>query len=187
MGRTYVVEHRMKTGDTVLMKLPPRKIPLALADKDQKELEKLKKQGAIQPSTSTWAVPLVIVWKKGGSARMCLDYCRLNAVSEDVAYPITHMQDCLDTVAGSGVLSVMDITAAYHQIPVAAENILKTAFITKYGLYGFKTMPFGLKTAPLLYQQLMELGLSRLQWTVCLIYLDDVIIFKKHLKSTCRD
>ena len=73
----------------------------------------------------------------------------------------------------------MDITAAYHQIPVAEEDIPKTAFITKYGLYEFKTMPFGLKTAPQTYQRLMELTLSGLQWTACPIYLEDVIVYGK--------
>ena len=80
----------------------------------------------------------------------------------------------------------MDIMASYHQIPVVKEDIPKTAFITKYGLYEFKTMPFGLKTAPQTYQRLMELALSRLQWTACLIYLDDVIVdgktFEEHLQ-----
>ena len=88
--------------------------------------------------------------------------------------------------SGATIISTMDITAAYHQIPVAEEDIAKTAFITKYGLYEFKTMSFGLKTAPQSYQRLMELALSGLQWTACLIYLDDVIMygwtFKEHLK-----
>ena len=70
----------------------------------------------------------------------------------------------------------MDITAAYHQIPVAEEDIPKTAFITKYG---FKIMSFSLKTAPQTYHRLMELALSGLQWTACLIYLDDVIVYGK--------
>ena len=77
----------------------------------------------------------------------------------------------------------MDITAAYHQIPVAKEDIPKTAFITKYGLYEFKTMPFGLKTAPQTYQRLMELALSGLQWTACLIYLNGVIVYGKTFKE----
>ena len=79
----------------------------------------------------------------------------------------------------SNVFLTMDITAVYYQIPVAQEDIQKTAFITKYGLYKFKTMPFGLKTAPKMYQRLMELSLTELQWTACLIYLDDVIVYGK--------
>ena len=114
---------------------------------------------------------------------------RLNAVTEGVSYPIPCMQDCLDAVAGSGVFFVMDITAAYYQVPVTAKDIPKTAFITKYGLYEFKTLPFGLQTVPQTYQQLMELALLGMQWTACLIYLDDVIVFGKtfgeHLQRLC--
>ena len=110
---------------------------------------------------------------------MSLDYHRLSAVPEDVAYKTPHTQDCLNVVAGSSMFSIMDITATYHQICVAVKDIPKTAFITKYGLYELKTMPFELKIAPQTYQWLMELALSGLQWTACLIYLDDVIIFRK--------
>ena len=114
---------------------------------------------------------------------MSLDYHQLNAVTRDVAYPIPHTQDCLDVVAGATLFSTMDIMAAYHQIPVAKEDIPKTAFITKYGLYKFKTMPFGLKTSTQTYQRLMELALSGLQWTACLIYLNDVIVYGKTFKE----
>ncbi len=108
-----------------------------------------------------------------------MDYRRLNAVTEDDAFPIPRTQDCLDRVAGVTLFSTMDITSAYHQIPVAPEDVQKIAFVTKYGLFEFQTMPFGLKIAPATYQRLMELALSGLQWTSSLIYLDDVIVFGK--------
>ena len=145
---------------------------MAFADEDCKELEKLKKIGVNQPSTSPWAAPMVMVQKWCGAPRMCLDYQQLNAITKDVTYAIPHTQDCLDTVVGAIIFLMMDITAAYHQIPVAKEDIPKTSFITKYGLYEFTTMQFGLKTAPQTYQRLMELALSGLQWRACLIYLD---------------
>ena len=124
-----------------------------------------------------------MVWKCCGALQMCLDYCQLNVVTRDVAYPIPHTQDCLDAVAGATLFLMMDIMAAYHQIPVTKEDVPKMAFITKYGLYEFKTMSFGLKTAPQTYQRLMELALSGLQWTACLIYLDDVIVYGKTFKE----
>ena len=179
LGKTHLVEHHIETGDAALVKLPPQHIPLVFADEDCKELEKLNKRGVIQPSTSLWAAPFVMVQKCCGAPRMCLDYHQLNAVTKDVAYPIPHTQDCLDAVAGATLFPAMDITAAYHQILVAKEDIPKTAFITKYGLYEFKTMPFSLKTTPQTYQRLMELALSGLQWIACLIYLDDVIVYGK--------
>ena len=91
---------------------------------------------------------MVMVWKWCQVPRMCLDYWWLNAITKDTAYPIPHTQDCLDAVAEATIFLMMDITAAYHQVPVAKEDIPKTAFITKYGLYEIKIMPFSLKTAP---------------------------------------
>ena len=80
-------------------------------------------------------------------------------------------------MTGATMFSTMDITLAYNQVPVAEKDIPKTAFVTKYGLYEFTKMPFGLSTAPQTYEHLMELTLSGLQWSLCLIYLDDVIVF----------
>ena len=148
-------------------------------DEDHKALEKLQTQGVIQPSTSPWASPILLVKKKDGSTRPCVDYRRLNAVTHNDAYPVPRAQDCLDSMMGSGMFSTMDILSAYNQVPVAEEDIPKTAFSTKYGLFEFTTMPFGLMTAPATYQWLMELALSGLQWSLCLIYLDDVIVFSE--------
>ena len=145
LGKMRLVEHHIETGEAAPVKLPPWHIPLAFADEDCRELEKLRRRGVIQPSTSPWAAPLVMVQKCCGPLQMCLDYHQINAVTRDVAYPIPHAQDCLDAVAGATLILTMDIMAAYHQVPVAQEDILETAFIMKYGLYEFKTMPFGLK------------------------------------------
>ena len=185
-ARHNLVKHHIETWNAAPVKLPPQRIPLAFANEDHRELEKLKRRGVIQPSKSLWAAPLVMVWKCCGALQICLDYHRLIAVTKDVAYPIPHTQDCLDTVAGATLFLMMDINAAYHQIPVAKEDIAKMAFITKYGLYEFKMMPFGLKTTPQTYQRLMELALSGLQWTASLIYLDDVIVYGKTFDEHLR-
>ena len=177
LGRTHLVEHTIDTGDAKPIKQPPRWLPMAFADEDRKALEKLQTQGVIRPSTSPWALPILLVKKKDGSTRPCVDYRRLNAVTRNDAYPVPWAQECLDSMAGSGMFSTMDILSAHNQVPVAEEDIPKTAFSTKYGLFEFTTMPFGLMTSPATYQQLMELALSGLQWSLCLIYLDDVIVF----------
>ena len=101
------------------------------------------------------------------------------------AFPLPRTEDCLDAVSGSVLFSTLDITSAYNQIPVNEEDIHKTAFVTKYGLYEYTTMPFGLCNASSTFQRIIELALRGLQWITCLIYLDDVIIFginfKEHL------
>ena len=86
-------------------------------------------------------------------------------------------------MSGATMFSTMDITSIYNQVLVAEQDILKTAFVTKYGLYVSTKMPFGLSTAPQRYEHLMELTLSGLQWSLCLIYLDDVIVSSMILRS----
>ena len=177
LGRTHLIEHEIDTGDTKPVKLPPRRMPLAFAGEDLTALQKLKAQGTIRPSSSPWVAPLVLVHKKDGSVRPCVDYRRLNFSTCKDAFPIPRTQDCLDALEGAKLFSTLDITSAYNQIPVREEDIAKTAFISKYALYEFTTMPFGLCNAAATFQRLMEVALCGLQWVTCLIYLDDVIIY----------
>ena len=116
--------------------------------------------------------------EKDGSTRLCVNYQNLNAMTHNGAYPVPRAQDCLDTMVGSGMFSTMDILLAYNQVPMSETDIPKTTLTTKYGLFEFTTMPFGLMTAPTSYHQLMELEFG-LQWSLCLIYVDDVIVFSK--------
>ena len=104
-------------------------------------------------------------------------YRRLNAVTRKDAYPLPRTQECLDTVSGASQFSTFDRTAGYHQVLIRNEDISKTAFGTKYGLYEFKTMPFGLRNSPANFQRLMDLVLHGLLWQTCLIYLDAVIVY----------
>ena len=177
LGLTHLTEHGIETGDAKPVKQPPRRLPTAFAGEDKKAIEKLLAQDIIQPSRSPWASPVVLVKKKDGTARLCVDYRRLNSVTKKDAFPIPSTQDCLDTVAGSVLFSTMDITSAYNQVPIKKEDIPKTAFVTRSGFYEYKTMSFGLTNAPATFQRLMELALAGLQWECCLIYLDDVICF----------
>ena len=179
LGLTHLTEHAIITGDAAPVKQAPRRVPIAFVGEEQKALEKLHRQGTIRPSTSPWASPIVLVKKKNGSTRPCVDYRRLNLLTEKDAFPLPRTSDCLDAVSGARVFSTLDITSAYNQIPVREADVPKTAFVTKYGLYEFTTMPFGLCNAPATFQRVMELALSGLQWNTCLIYLDDVIIFSK--------
>ena len=116
---------------------------MAFAGEDKEAIDKLWKQGSIRPSTSPWASPIVLVRKKDGKVRTCVDYRRLNSVTKKDAFPIPRVQDCLDAVAGAVLFSTMDITAAYNQIPMRSEDIPKTAFCSRQGLMEFMTMPFG--------------------------------------------
>ena len=177
LGHTHLVEHTIDTGDAKPINQPPRQVPIALAGEEREALGKLQAQGVIHSLTSPWSSLIVLVQKISGQVQPCIDYQQLNKVTKDVACPIPRTQDCLNVMTGATMFSTMDITLAYNQVPVAEKDIPKTAFVTKYGLYEFTKMPFGLSTAPQTYECLMELTLSGLQWSLCLIYLDDVIVF----------
>lgn len=161
------------------IKQPPRRVPLAFAEAEKECITQLEKQRVIRKSTSPWASPIVLVRKKNGKVRPCVDYRRLNAVTEPDAFPLPRIQDCLDSVAGSAIFSTFDLISGYQQIPMKESDIPKTAFVTKYGLYEFLTMPFGLMNAGARFQRLMEIVLQGLQWQSCLVYLDDIIEFSK--------
>ena len=150
-------------------------------------LEEMVQQDVIQHSSSPWVSPIVLVKKKDGTTRFCVDYRRLNEATRKDAYPLPRIDITLDTLAGSYWFSTLDLLSGYWQVEIAEEDRCKTAFCTTEGLYEFKVMPFGLCNAPATFQRLMDLVLSGLQWSQCPVYLDDVIIvgrtFKEHLQN----
>lgn len=177
LGRTNLIEFSIDTGDAKPIKQPPRRVPLAFANEEKVLIEQMEKQGIIRKSTSPWSSPLVLVLKKNGKVRACVDYRMVNSVSKKWAWPLPRIQDCLDSIAGASIFSTFDLTSGFNQIPVKEEDIPKTAFVTKYGLHEYTTLPFGLSNGPACCQRLMELVLNGLQWQILLIYLDDTILF----------
>jgi hypothetical protein len=183
LGLTHLAEHSIDTGDARPVKQAPRRVPHAFSEEEKKAIDQLLEQKVIRKSTSPWASPIVLVRKKNGKVRPCVDYRRLNEVTKNDAFPLPRTQDCLDAMAGSVLFSCFDLTSGYHQIPVKKDDIPKTAFCTKYGLFEFVTLPFGLHTAAATCQRVMELALQGLQWVSCLIYMDDAIVFSRDLDS----
>ncbi|CAC5357182.1 Retrovirus-related Pol polyprotein from transposon 17.6 [Mytilus coruscus] len=183
LGRTSLIEFCIETGDAKPIKQPPRLVPMAYAGEEKKLIDQMTNQGIIQKSTSPWSSPLVLVLKKNRKVRACCDYRILNRATKPQAWPLPRIQDCLDTVAGRVIFSTFDLTSGFNQIPVRSEDIPKTAFVTKYGLYEYKTLPFGLTNGSACCQRLMELVLSGLQWQILLIYLDDIILFSSNFSQ----
>ncbi|CAC5408305.1 unnamed protein product [Mytilus coruscus] len=143
-------------------------------------------QGIIQKSNSPWGSPLQLVVKKNGKIRPCCDYRQVNSLTRLDSFSIPRIQDCLDPVGGATLMSTFDLTSGYNHIPMKKDDISKTAFVTKYGLYEFKTMPFGVCNGPATCQRLMELVPYGLQWQICLIYLDIIVSsngFEEHVKA----
>ena len=140
----------------------------------------------IQPSSSPWASPIVLVKEKDGSMHFCIDYRKVNAVTRKDAYPLSRVDDALDTLASCKWFTTLDLLSGYWQLEVDATDREKTAFTTSEGLYEFTKMQFGLCNAPATFQRLMDLILAGLQWSNCLVYLDDILIIGKKISRTFR-
>ena len=187
MGRTKRIKHSICTGDSPPIRQAVRRVPPARREEVKQLLGNMLKNDVIQPSSSPWASPIVLVRKKDGSMRFCIDYRKVNAVTRKDAYPLPRIDTTLDTLAGSQLFSTLDLLSGYWQVEVEEEDRAKTAFCTTEGLFEFKVMPFGLCNGPATFQRLMDLVLAGLQWSQCLVYLDDIIIigrdFEEHLSN----
>jgi hypothetical protein len=136
----------------------------------------------IEESDSRLSFPVVIV-KQNGKYRFCVDYRNLNRFTKHTIYPMQRSDEMFDALAGKSVFSNLDAARGYHQIEVDEKDRWKTAFLTHRGLYHYKRMPFGLKTAPAVFQKFMDNMLGRLRWTCALCYIDDVIIFSNSIEE----
>ena len=137
----------------------------------------------IKNSDSPWASPIVLVTKKDGSTRFCIDYRRLNNVTRKDAYPLPNNNETLETLSVAEWFNTLDLASGYWQVPVAPADRAKTAFTTRKGLFEWKVMPFGLSNAPATFSRLMELALRGLHWERCLIYLDDIVVFWRNFEQ----
>ena len=136
-GRTTLAEQRIHTGSSPPIRQPPYRLAHAHRDKVEKELEEMQRCGIISSSSSEWASPMVLVKKKDGTLRLCVDYRRVNAASATEAYPLPHIDDIIDQIGRAKYLTTLDLTRGHWQVPVASENRHKTAFCTPFGLFEF--------------------------------------------------
>lgn len=176
LGRTDRVQHRINTGTAAPIRQPPRRLPLGKREIEKEEISKLLNRGVIEPSNSPWSSAVVLVTKKDGTPRFCIDYRALNKVITHDAYPLPRVDECLDSLNGSKWYSCLDLNQGFFQIGLDPRDRDKTAFSTSQGLYQFTVTPFGLATSPSVFERLMEDVLRGLQWSECLVYMDDIIV-----------
>ena len=178
VGYNDEVTHKIETSGEPIKSHPRAKSP---REKEyiQQEVLKLLKEGKIEPSKSPWGAPVVLVRKKDGTLRFCIDFRRLNDCTKKDAYPLPRIDECLDCLSGSQWFCTLDLASGYWQVAMDPEDKEKTAFITHSGLYHWIVMPFGLCNAPATFCRLMETVLADIVWSRCLVYLDDIITFGK--------
>ena len=179
LGRYTTVCHTIDTQGADPVRQWMLRTPLDFLGEEEKVLNTMLGQGVLQPSSSDWASAPVLVRKKDGSVRCCVDYRELNSKTRKDAFPLPLIDECLDSLDVTQWLSTLDMASGYHQISMAPEDRQKTAFITKFGLFEYVRMPFGLCNAPATFQRAMNLVLEGLTWKQLLAYIDDVIVLGK--------
>ena len=183
LGRTDIIMHHIATNNARPVRQSLRRHPPAHQEAISQHVDNMLKQGTIEPAMSPWASNVVLVRKKDGSLRCCIDYRQLNSVTRKDAYPLPRIDACLDAMASATLFSTFDLRSSYHQVVVAPEDRDKTAFICPGGMYRYRTMPFGLCNAGATFQRLMDVVMTGLHLDVCQVYLDDIIVFSKTVEE----
>ena len=181
LGKTNLVKHKIELTDYTPIKDRYRRIPPHQYEEVRNHLKEMLDVGAIRRSNSPWASPVVLVRKKDGSLRFCIDLRKLNARTIKDAYSLPRIEDALDSLNGACIFTSLDLKSGYWQVELDESSIPLTAFtVGPLGFYECVRMPFGLTNAPATFQRLMESCLGELHLEWCIIYLDDIIIFSKN-------
>ena len=193
-GETDMLTMEIVTGDAAPKRQAARRLPLAVRSEVARQLREMQSTGVVEPSSSPWASPVVMVRKKDGSHRFCVDYRELNAVTKADTFPLPRIDDLLDQLEAARYFTTLDLASGYWQIRLHQDSAEKTAFVTPQGLFQFHVMPFGLTNAPSVFQRLMERVLAGLNPedgpAFTAVYIDDVIVFSRtleeHLQHLCQ-
>ncbi len=179
LGRVRMTCHTIELENSRPFKQAPRRLGLTGEDACEKAVDDMLAAGVCEPCQSPWASRVVLVTKKDGTIRFCVDYRQLNTNTIKDSWPIPHIQDCFDKLAGSRWFSTVDMASGYWQVELDPADKDKTAFVTARGIFRFTVMPFGLCNAPATFCRLMSSVMQDLPWNIALAYLDDVIILGK--------
>lgn len=186
-GETGIVQLEIDTGDAPPRRQPPRRMPFVVRQEVAKQLKQMQKAGDVQPSCSPWSSPVVMVRKRDGSNRFCVDYRGLNAVTKADTFPLPRIDDLLDQLSKARYFSILDLASGFWQIQVEPKSREKTAFTTPHGLFEFRVMPFGLTNAPAVFQRLIQKVLGGLNPEdgngFVTAYIDDILVYSRTLED----
>ena len=184
-GETNLLDMEIHTGEETPRRVAARRMPFAVRQEVARQLCNMQEAGVIEPSSSPWSSPVVMVRKKDGTLRFCVDYRELNKITKRDTYPLPRVDDLLDQLGSSRYFTTLDLASGYWQIRVAPGSREKTAFVTPHGLFQFRVMPFGLTNAPAVFQRLMQtvlMGLNPVEGKQFVsVYIDDVLVFSQSL------
>ena len=184
LGLTNLVEHNIDTSENAPIKRPAYQTTPAKLAEIKKQVQQMLDFDIIQPSKSNWSAPVVLVGKKDDTSLFCVDFRKLNAITQKNAFPLPLIDQILDCLEGTGFYSSLDVAAGYWQVPLTESANPKTAFSTPDGgHYEYKRLPFGLCNAPATFQRLMNQLFKEELYDFVTIFLDDFLIYSQNLEE----
>lgn len=181
LGTFSMIKHEIDTRDAPPYYSGTSRIPIAYESQVNKMVNDMLENGIIEPSNSAWNSPIVIVPKEGNEIRLCVDYRKLNSLTNRPIYPFPSSQEIFDKLGGNKYFSTLDMTKGYYQLEMSELDKEKTAFSTSSGHYHFCRMPFGLSGAPSTFQRALSTILCDEIGKSCAVYLDDIIVFGRSI------
>jgi len=182
-GRTDKVKHHINLHDETPFKQRARPIHPQDIQAVRKHLRELLDAGIIRESESSFSSPIVVVRKKNGDVRLCIDYRKLNAQTVKDPYALPNLEETFTAMHGSQWFSVLDLKSGYYQIEMEEEDKAKTAFVCPLGFWEFQRMPQGITNAPSTFQRLMEKCMSDINLKEAIVFLDNIIVFSDTLEE----
>lgn len=186
LGKTDVIQHRIETNGEPFA-LQPYRTPVALRPFIKQHIQEMLDHGIIRHSMSPYRSPVVLVKKKTGDIRFCVDFRKLNSITVPDRYPLPRLDDLIDLLANSRWYSCLDLMSGFWQIGICEADKHKTCFVTEFGAYEFNRLAFGLQGAPSLFQRAMDRILQPVKGVCALVYIDDIIVYSKTLEEHARD
>lgn len=185
---TNKIKHRIRTTDEVPVHAKSYRYPFIHREEVRNQIEKMLEQGIIRPSDSAWCSPIWVVPKKIDASgkqkwRLVVDFRKLNEKTYDDKYPIPNISDVLDKLGKCQYFTTLDLASGFYQVEMDPQDIEKTAFNVEHGHFEFLRMPMGLKNSPSTFQRVMDNVLRGLQNEICLVYLDDIIVYSTSLQE----
>ena len=174
-SKTTLIEHDVDVGDSAPIKQHPYRVSPMKKELLDKEVQYMLKNDIIEESQSNWSSPCILVPKRDGGFRFCTDFSKVNDKTKSDSFPIPRIADCIDQIGNAKFVSTFDMLKGYWQVPLTQRAREISAFATPSGLYQYKVMPFGMKTAPATFQRMVNKSVRDIDG--CEGYIDDVVIF----------